>query len=90
MPDMTHTINAAPGDPALLFTLAGEEKMPLPITRPITNDSPFKYVKLLFLSKFCVGPSRRGVLGVPSDVYPGPEADNGNSELLKSKAELTE
>lgn len=87
---MTHTINAAPGEPALLFTLAGEEKMPLPMIKPTTSDSPLRYVKLLFLSKLCVTPSKCGVLGVPREVYPGPDVDRGKRVELKSNALETE
>lgn len=72
------------------MTLAGDEKMPLPMIRPTTNDRPLRYVKLLCLSKLCAPLSKFGVLGVPNDVYPGPEDESGNRELLKSKAEDTE
>lgn len=72
------------------MTLAGEEKMPLPMINPTTKDSPFRYVKLLLRSKLCPPKSNAGVLGVPMEVYPGPEADNGKREALKSNALETE
>jgi hypothetical protein len=74
----------------LLFTLAGEEKIPLPIIKPMTSERPFKYVKLLCFSKLCCAPKSCGVLGVPKAVYPAPEEESGNSALLKSKALETE
>ena len=75
----------------MLFTLAGLEKIPEPMIKPIIKDSPFKNVKLLFLSKLCCPPkSKFGVFGVPSAVYPAPDAESGNNALLKSKALETE
>lgn len=75
----------------MLLTLAGEEKIPLPMIKPIINDNPFKVVRLLFLSRLCCPlPSKFGVLGVPKAVYPGPDDDRGNRALLKSKALDTE
>ena len=65
-------ISAAPGDPAFLFTCAGDEKMPLPMISPITSDSPLRYVRLLFFSSdpplsALVG-SSAGLAGAPSAV----------------------
>jgi hypothetical protein len=81
----------APGDPALLLTLAGEEKIPLPMMTPTTSDSPFKKVKLLFLSRFCCPKvSNEVVFGVPRAVYPAPEDVRGNNALLKSNVLETE
>ena len=92
-PAIAQTMSAAPRDPALELTAAGEEKMPEPMIKPTTSESPFKKVKLLFLSKLCWAPDSKpwGVPGVPSGAYPpAPEALRGKSALLKSKALETE
>jgi hypothetical protein len=93
MPATTQTIKDAPGDPAFLFTCDGEEKMPLPITSPMTSDSPFRYVRLLFLSNepplsALVG-SSAGFDGAPNAVYPCAVLDRGKRFGAKSNAEDT-
>jgi hypothetical protein len=50
MPATTHTISAAPGDPACELTWLGDEKIPDPIISPTISDSPFRYVSVLCFS----------------------------------------
>ena len=90
-PDIVHTIRDAPGDPTCELTCAGEENIPEPMIKPTTRDNPFRYVKVLFFSRFCSEPRCRSsetADGFPSAVYPPPAVDeSGNRAGVKSKAE---
>ena len=67
--------------------------MPLPIISPTTNDSPLRYVKLLFFSNepplSAFDGSKAGLEGAPSAVYPCAVLERGNRFGAKSKAEDT-
>jgi hypothetical protein len=78
----------------LIFTLAGLEKMPEPIIKPMTRLRPFRYVRDLCFSKdpplrACVA-SNPPAVGVPIAVYPPLVWDRGKRFEAKSKAEETE
>ena len=72
------------------MTEAGDENIPDPMIKPMTNERPFKNVKLLFFSKLCCPSSTFGVEGVPSAEYPAPEEVKGNIAPAKSNADETE
>ena len=42
MPATAQTISDAPGEPALVLTWLGDEKMPEPMIRPTTSDKPLR------------------------------------------------
>ena len=62
--------------------------------KPTTRDKPFRYVKVLFFSRFCSVPrlSRDSETadGLPNAVYPPAVDERGNRAGVKSKAEDTE
>jgi hypothetical protein len=62
--------------------------------KPTTRDKPFRYVKVLFFSRFCSAPrlSRDSETadGLPSAVYPPAVDERGKRAGVKSKAEDTE
>lgn len=70
MPAIAQTIREAPGDPALVYTWLGEEKMPDPMINPTINDSPLRYVNDLCFSSEALFRSSGPEAGAPKAEYP--------------------